>query len=364
MNIKIGIVGLPNVGKSTLFKALTKKQVEAANYPFTTIEPNIGVVALPDERLEALAKLSKSVKVVPTIVEFVDIAGLVRGAHKGEGLGNKFLSHIREVAAVAEVVRVFEDPNVTHVHGKLDPADDILAVDTELSLADLETVSRRLELTARSAKSGAVEAVLEHQILLKLKAALNAGQAVRNVSLNAEEGPIVRQLSLLTSKPTMYVTNLSEEQYCDPIKRQTLVASLKLPPKAIAVPVSAKIESELVELEPPDRAAFLKELKLDHSGLDDIIKAAYQVLGLITFFTTGEKESRAWTVQKGARAPEAAGVIHSDFERGFIRAETVYWEDLIKAGGYVHARELAKVRSEGKTYVVKDGDVFDFKFNV
>lgn len=364
MNIKIGIVGLPNVGKSTLFKALTKKQVEAANYPFTTIEPNVGVVAVPDERLDALAKLSNSAKVVPTIVEFVDIAGLVRGAHKGEGLGNKFLSHIREVAAIAEVVRVFEDSNVTHVHGKLDPADDIVAIDTELGLADLETVEKRLLSVARMAKSGAPEAVLEHTVLLKLKTALDGGRPARSVPLTDEEKPIVRQLSLLTNKPTMYVVNLSEEQYRDPKIREKSLSLLKLPAGVTSVPISAKIESELAELEPADRAVFLKELGLKNSGLDDVIKAAYQVLGLITFLTTGPDETRAWTVRQGAHAPEAAGAIHTDFERGFIKAETVYWKDLVDAGGYARAREKAKVRAEGKEYVVKDGDVIEFKFNV
>lgn len=371
MNIKIGIVGLPNVGKSTLFKALTKKQVEAANYPFTTIEPNVGVVAVPDGRLDALARLSKSAKVVPTIVEFVDIAGLVRGAHKGEGLGNKFLSHIREVAAIAEVVRVFEDGNVTHVHGKIDPTNDIDAINTELALADLETVTNRLSVTARAAKSGKKEAVVEHALLLKLKTALDAGHAARTVEVTQEEKPLATQLSLLTSKPLLYIANLSEEQYVSKSKRDELVARVSKPipthksaPTPIVVPVSAKIESELAELDDADRQTFLKELGLEHSGLDDVIKAAYQALGLITFFTTGPDESRAWTVREGARAPEAAGVIHTDFERGFIKAETVYWQDLIDAGGYARARELAKVRAEGKEYPVKDGDVFEFKFNV
>lgn len=368
MNIKIGIVGLPNVGKSTLFKALTKKQVAAENYPFTTIEPNVGVVPVPDERLDALAKLSASAKVVPTIVEFVDIAGLVRGAHKGEGLGNKFLSHIREVAAVAEVVRVFEDGNVTHVHGKIDPVNDIDAINTELALADLETVTKRLQSVARLAKSGKKEAVAEQSALLKLKTALDAGQAAREVTLTEEEEPFAQQLGLLTSKPLLYVVNLSEDQYRDSKKRAELVASVTAAHKkpagsAIVVPVSAKIESELSELDTQDRAAFLQEMGLDHSGLDDVIKAAYDALGLITFFTTGPDESRAWTVKRGSFAPQAAGVIHTDFEHGFIKAETVFWKDLIDAQGYAKAREAAKVRAEGKEYVVKDGDVMEFKFS-
>jgi len=367
MNIKIGIVGLPNVGKSTLFKALTKKQVEAANYPFTTIEPNVGVVAVPDERLDALAKLSKSAKVVPTIVEFVDIAGLVRGAHKGEGLGNKFLSHIREVAAIAEIVRVFEDGNVTHVHGKIDPANDVDAINTELALADLETVTKRLQSVARIAKSGKKEAVAEQDVLLKIKTALDAGKPAREVELTEEQQPIAQQLSLLTSKPMMYVANLAEDQYRDPAVRKAALDSIKLSPAPTVAPVtvavSAKIESELSELDAADKTEFLRELGLDHSGLDDVIKAAYQALGLITFFTTGPDESRAWTVRQGAHAPEAAGVIHTDFERGFIKAETVFWNDLVTAGGYPSAREKAKVRAEGKEYLVKDGDVMEFRFS-
>lgn len=363
MNIQVGIVGLPNVGKSTLFKALTKKQVEAANYPFTTIEPNVGVVAVPDKRLDALAKVSKSEKVVPTIVEFVDIAGLVRGAHKGEGLGNKFLSHIREVAAIAEVVRAFPDPNVTHVHNKIDPADDIAAIDTELALADLEGVKKRLDMVRRQANAGIEAAILEKSALEKVQAALDAGKPARSVDLTEEEEPIIRGMTLLTSKPIMYIVNVSEEQFKDAKLREEAVASLKLPSGAVAVPVSAKIESELSELGDEDRATFLKEMGLEHSGLDDVITAAYTVLGLITFFTSGEQESRAWTVRRGAAAPEAAGKIHSDFEKGFIKADTVFWKDLVDEQGWSPAREKAKVRMEGKEYIVKDGDVMIFKFS-
>jgi len=364
VNIKVGIVGLPNVGKSTLFKALTKKQVEAANYPFTTIEPNVGVVAVPDARLDALATLSKSVKVVPTIVEFVDIAGLVKGAAKGEGLGNKFLSHIREVAAIAEVVRAFPDKGVTHVHGKVDPENDVGVINAELALADLETLTKRLNIVSRTAKAGvSKEAALELSALEKLKAALDRGEPARGVELTEEEAPFAKQLMLLTSKPILYVVNVSEEQYKDPAQRAAALASVKLPKGVVAVPVSAKIESELSELSAEDKSAFLKELGLQASGLDDVIKAAYEVLGLITFLTTGPEESRAWTVRRGARAPEAAGTIHTDFEQGFIKAETVFWKDLVDAGGYPKARESAKVRAEGKEYVVRDGDVMEFKFS-
>jgi GTP-binding protein YchF len=364
MNIKIGIVGLPNVGKSTLFKALTKKQVEAANYPFTTIEPNVGVVAVPDERLEALAKLSKSKKVVPTIVEFVDIAGLVRGAHKGEGLGNKFLSHIREVAAIAQVVRVFEDPKVTHVHNKIDPADDIAAIATELALSDLESVNKRLDSVSRLAKAGKKEGLVEQSALQKVKQLLDEGKPARLATLTEEEAPFVQQLTLLTSKPMLYIANVSEEQFKDPAKQQAAVKSLGLPGDAVVVPVSAKIEAELTELSLEERQEFLKELGLKQSGLDDVIRAAYKVLGLITFLTTGEDETRAWTVRDGAKAPEAAGQIHTDFEKGFIKAETIFWSDLIAAASMAKARESAKVRTEGKEYLVKDGDVMEFKFNV
>jgi GTP-binding protein YchF len=364
MNIKIGIVGLPNVGKSTLFKALTKKQVEAANYPFTTIEPNVGVVAVPDERLEALATLSKSKKVVPTIVEFVDIAGLVRGAHKGEGLGNKFLSHIREVAAIAQVVRVFEDPKVTHVHNKIDPADDIEAIATELALADLETVNKRLDSVRRLANSGKKEALLEQSALQKVKQLLDAGKPARQATLDEEEAPFVQQLTLLTSKPMLYIANVSEEQFKDPAKQKAATSSLGLSSDAVVVAVSAKIEAELTELSSEERQEFLKELGLKQSGLDDVIRAAYKVLGLITFLTTGEDETRAWTVRDGAKAPEAAGAIHTDFQKGFIKAETIFWSDLIQAGSLAKARETAKARTEGKEYLVKDGDVMEFKFNV
>lgn len=375
MNIKVGIVGLPNVGKSTLFKALTKKQVEAANYPFTTIEPNVGVVAVPDPRVDALATLAKSAKVVPTIVEFVDIAGLVKGAAKGEGLGNKFLSHIREVAAIAEVVRAFPDKNITHVHNKVDPANDVEVINAELALADLETVTKRLSIVSRTAKAGvSKEAKLESSALEKVHAALSKGEPARSVMLSEEEAPFAQQLMLLTSKPILYIVNVSEEQFKDPAQRAAAIASLKLPASdggaggangkgAVAVPVSAKIEAELSELSAEDKAVFLKELGLQGSGLDDVIKAAYQVLGLITFLTTGPDETRAWTIKRGSLAPQAAGTIHTDFEKGFIKAETVFWKDLVDAGGYAKARELAKVRAEGKEYVVKDGDVMEFKFS-
>lgn len=363
MSLQIGIVGLPNVGKSTLFKALTKKQVESANYPFTTIEPNVGVVAVPDQRLEALSKLSASEKTIHTIVEFVDIAGLVRGAHKGEGLGNQFLSHIREVAAIAEVVRVFPDKDVTHVHGKLDPADDIDAINAELALADLETVTKRLTAIERLAKSGDKEALIEQSALTKIKNALDQGQPARSVTLEKEERPTVHSLNLLSSKPIIYIVNMSEEQYKDNDEKEKLLTSLGLERNEIAVPISAKIESELVDLSDEDREIFLKELEIKQSGLDDVIQAAYKKLGLITFLTSGPKESKAWAIKKGSLAPQAAGAIHTDFEKGFIKAETIYWQDLIKAGSLPAAREKGLVRTEGKDYSVKDGDVMEFRFS-
>ncbi len=363
MSLQIGIVGLPNVGKSTLFKALTKKAAETANYAFTTIEPNVGIVNVPDQRLDDLAHLSQSKKIVPTTTEFVDIAGLVKGAAAGEGLGNKFLSHIREVDAIAEVVRVFPDPKVNHVHEQVDPARDIKIIETELILADLEVVDKRLSAVARTARSGQKEALQEKSVLEKIKKALDTGRAVRALTFDREEQVILKTLNLLTAKPIMYIANVSEDQFKDKSGLANLNNTLGLDNKTVIVPVSAKIESELSELKPTERQIFLKELGLAASGLDDVIEAAYLVLGLITFFTSGEPESRAWTVRRGARAPQAAGQIHTDFEKGFIKAETIFWKDLIDTGGWVQAREKGLVRAEGKDYVVKDGDVMLFRFS-
>jgi len=363
MSLQIGIVGLPNVGKSTLFKALTKKQVEAANYAFTTIEPNVGVVAVPDERLPKLVKVSNSAKVVPTIVEFVDIAGLVKGAAEGEGLGNKFLSHIREVDAIAQVVRIFDDPDVTHVHGSIDPANDIEVISAELALSDLETISKRIDSVGRLTKSGDKDAFAEVAALTPVKEALEKGEPARSVEIKKDDRVFLKQLNLLTAKPMIYIANVSEEDYKDPAKRTAAIERLGVD-KDLATTVSAKVESELSELSDDDRIVFLKELGIKQSGLDDVIAAGYRALNLLTFFTSGEQETRAWTVRSGAKAPEAAGKIHSDFERGFIKADTVFWKDLVDSNGWAPARENAKVRMEGKEYVVKDGDVMLFKFNV
>lgn len=359
MNLRIGIVGLPNVGKSTLFNALTKQRAPAANFPFTTIEPNVGVVTMPDERLDALAKLSASERVVPTTIEFVDIAGLVKDAHTGEGLGNQFLAHIREVDAIVEVVRFFPDPNVLHVDGSVDPARDADVINTELALADLQTVERMLEREERAAKSG--DPTLQRRVsgLQKFRDALSAGRAARETVLDEQELDSVRDVHLLTRKPVLYVANLDEEQIRI---AQTVISSFASTHHPV-VPLSVKIEQELTELPDADRATFLAEYGLTHSGLDDLIRAGYELLGLITFLTTGPKETRAWTVRRGATATEAAGEIHSDFERGFIRAETIQWKDLVTAGGYPAAREKGLLRDEGKEYVVQDGDVFIFKTN-
>lgn len=347
-------MGLPNVGKSTLFNAITKSKVEAANYPFATIDPNVGVVAVPDERLAKLSELEKSEKIVPTTIEFVDIAGLVKGASQGEGLGNQFLSHIREVDAILEVVRHFESKDIIHVQGTVDPKRDMETIGLELQLADLQNVEKRLESVHRGAKSGDRDLVIKKQVLEKYQAALNAGKMANTVSLTDEEKEHSKDIQLLTNKPFLFVANTKFD----------LNSKTFFPDNKEMITIDAQLESELSELDESERSEYLNELGLKESGLDKIIKAAYQTLGLITFITAGPKESKAWTCTKGSKAPQAAGKIHTDFEKGFIRAEVIQWDKLLEAGGYPQARSKGWLRTEGKEYVVQDGDVVHFLFNV
>ncbi|TCS80799.1 redox-regulated ATPase YchF [Tepidibacillus fermentans] len=366
MPLTTGIVGLPNVGKSTLFNAITKAGAEAANYPFCTIDPNIGVVEVPDHRLQVLANMFQPNRIVPTTFEFVDIAGLVAGASRGEGLGNKFLSHIREVDAIAHVVRCFEDENITHVSGKVDPIRDIETINLELVLADIETVEKRLERTKKNLKSGDKKYQIEYDVLERIHKALQEEKAARSVELDEDEKMIIRDLHLLTMKPVLYVANVSEDEIAE-YENNTYVKQVKnfaAQEGAEVIVISAKVESEIAELDGEDRQLFLEELGLKESGLDRLIQAAYRLLGLITYFTAGVQEVRAWTIKKGTKAPQAAGVIHSDFERGFIRAEVVGYEDLLQAGSMNQAKEKGLLRLEGKDYVVQDGDVMHFRFNV
>lgn len=364
--MKLGIVGLPNVGKSTLFNAITKAGAECANYPFCTIEPNVGIVPVPDERIDALARIYNPEKVTYATVEFVDIAGLVKGASRGEGLGNKFLSHIREVDALCHVVRCFENTDIVHVEGEIDPTRDAETINLELIFSDIEMIDKKIDKTKKMLKSGDKKYQAELDLYERIKATLESGLPVRSLSFNEEEAELVRQSFLLTSKPIIYVANIAEGEIVDR-DTQPFVLKLKETAKkenAEVITISAKIEEEIANLDDSDKKEFLKDLGLDESGLDKLIKAGYKLLGLMSFLTAGTPEVRAWTIENGTKAPQAAGKIHSDIERGFIRAEIITFEELVKNGSIAAAKEKGLVRSEGKEYIMKDGDVVLFRFNV
>ena len=363
--MKIGIVGLPNVGKSTLFNSITKAGAESANYPFCTIEPNVGIVAVPDERLQKLAEMYNTKKITPAVVEFVDIAGLVKGASKGEGLGNKFLSHIRETDAICEVVRCFEDSNVVHVDGSVDPIRDIETINLELIFADIETVDKRLDKAKKMLKADK-KYQAEIDLLEKIKLALENGMPARQLEYNEDEKEMLKEMFLLTTKPIIYIANVSEEQLSDTENDANVnkVREYASKEKAEVIPLCVKIEDELSTLDDNDKKEMLEALGLEESGLDTLIKKSYDLLGLMSFLTAGEPEVRAWTIKKGTKAPQAAGKIHSDIERGFIKAEVISYDELIKEGSMVQAKEKGLVRQEGKDYIMQEGDIVLFKFNV
>lgn len=362
--MKLGVVGLPNVGKSTLFNAITKAGAESANYPFCTIEPNVGTVAVPDERLDKLAALYSSKKITPTFLEFVDIAGLVKGASHGEGLGNKFLSHIREVDAIVHVVRCFDNENITHVDGSVDPVRDIETINLELIFADMESLSKRIAKARSSAKGGDKKFIKEAEFLERIYNELESGKPIRMMSFTEEEQEYVNSLFLLTTKPVIYCANISEDEIGIENDYVKTVKEYVKSENAEVIVLSARIEEELAGLDNDERTMFAEELGITESGLDKLVSACYKLLGLISYLTAGEKETRAWTIEKGTKAPQAAGKIHSDFEKGFIRAEIVDYKTLLELGSYNNAKEKGKVRSEGKEYVIQDGDVVLFRFNV